>query len=274
MNWVEDQPPPWSPRLGDRLRILRRVLLIGGLTYGSLAVLLLARLVERPLCGADRPVTPHVTRFVCRNALRLMGLRLTVSGRPMAEHGSTVANHGSWLDIFVLNASDCVYFVSKSEVARWPGIGWLARATGTVFIARKGSEAKAQERLFRQRLHAGHRLVFFPEGTSTDGCRVLPFKSTLFAAFMADGLRDGLHVQPVTLVYRPPQGADPRFYGWWGEMEFAPHFLRVMAQAPQGAVQVTYHPPLRVADFADRKSLAAAAEAAVRAAHPAASPAD
>ncbi len=269
-GWREGRPPDWRPGPGGRLRMVLRGALVGGLAYGCLVLLLLVRLVEAPLCRPARPVTPHITRFVCRNALRLMGLRLRVTGRPMTERGALVANHASWLDIFVLNASDCIYFVAKAEVARWAGIGWLARATGTVFIARRGSEAKAQEALFRDRLLAGHRLLFFPEGTSTDGLRVLPFKPTLFAAFFADGLREALHVQPVTVVYRAPPGGDPRFYGWWAEMDFAPHLARVLAQAPQGSVEVTYHPPLRVAGFADRKALAAEAERAVSAAHAAA----
>jgi 1-acyl-sn-glycerol-3-phosphate acyltransferase len=266
-GWIEDRPPPVRIGSAGRVRALLRIGLVGGLTYGCLVLLLLVRLVERPLCGLDRPVTPGITRFVCRNALRLMGLRLTVTGAPMRERGALVANHGSWLDIFVLNAIDRLYFVSKAEVAAWAGIGWLARATGTVFIARKGSEAKLQEALFRDRLQAGHRLLFFPEGTSTDTLRVVPFKSTLFAAFFADGLREVLSVQPVTVVYRAPPGQDARFYGWWGDMEFAPHLLRVLAQAPQGSVEVTWHPPLRVADFADRKALAAACEATIRQAH-------
>ena len=97
---------------------------------------------------------------------------------------TVVANHASWLDIFALNAPQRIYFVSKDEVRDWPGIGWLARATGTVFIARKSREAGVQARLFETRMAAGHRLLFFPEGTSTDGRRVLPFKTTLFAAFL------------------------------------------------------------------------------------------
>ena len=66
----------------------------------------------------------------------------------MTAPGAIVANHSSWLDIFALNAAQRVYFVAKSEVAGWPGIGWLARATGTVFIARKGTEAKKQQEIF------------------------------------------------------------------------------------------------------------------------------
>ena len=266
-DWRRARLPDWRPGPVALLRGGLRGLAIGLVTYGCLVLLLILRIPERLAFGARRPVTPHITQFVCRTALRLMGLRLVCRGTPMRGEGAIVANHSSWLDIFVLNACDRVYFVSKSEVAGWPGIGWLARATGTVFIARNGAEAKAQTALFETRLHLGHRLLFFPEGTSTDALRVLPFKSTLFAAFLTPGLRDALAIQPVSVVYRAPPGADPRLYGWWDDMDFGPHLFRVLAQAPQGAVEVTFHTPLRVADFPDRKALAAACEAAVRAGH-------
>jgi 1-acyl-sn-glycerol-3-phosphate acyltransferase len=263
-DWLADRPPAWRPRGGDWLRILWRGGTIGALVYGGLAVLLLLRLLEAPLFGPRRPLTPHITRFVCRNTLRLMGLPLRRRGRPMRMPGAVVANHGSWLDILALNAADCVYFVAKSEVAGWPGVGWLARATGTVFIARRGSEARAQTALFERRLAIGHRLLFFPEGTSTDARRVLPFKSTLFAAFFTEALRDRLSVQPVTVAYHPPAGADPRFYGWWGDMGFGPHLMQMLAARRHGAVEVIYHAPLRVADAGDRKVLAARCERVIR----------
>ena len=113
----------------------------------------------------------------------------------------------------------------------------------------------------------GHRLLFFPEGTSTDGMRVLPFKTTLFAAFLTDDLRHALHLQAVSVVYHAPAGEDPRFYGWWGEMEFGPSLLQVLAQKPQGRVEVVYHQPLRVDDHPNRKTLAAHLETQVREAH-------
>nr|WP_194308539.1 lysophospholipid acyltransferase family protein [Gemmobacter straminiformis] len=248
------------------MRVVWRGLVLGVVTYGGLGVLLLVRLVERPLFGMARPWTPHVTQAVCHAAFAILRMRLIVRGRPMAERGAMVANHASWLDIFALNAAARVYFVAKSEVSGWAGIGWLARATGTVFIARRGAEAKRQQRLFEERLRAGHRLLFFPEGTSTDGLRVLPFKSTLFAAFFTHGLDEVMHIQPVTLVYRAPERQDARFYGWWADMTFGGHFLRVLAEARQGAVEVVFHEPVAVEDCADRKALAARCEAAVRAA--------
>ncbi|ASM72313.1 MULTISPECIES: lysophospholipid acyltransferase family protein [Roseobacteraceae] len=260
-------PKPRRLGAGDWVRVALRGLTVGALVFGGLIVLLLVRLVERPLCGLRRPVTPFITVGVCKGALRLIGLPLSVTGVPMRGQGAVVANHSSWLDIFVLNASKRIYFVSKSEVASWPGIGWLARSTGTVFVVRDPKRASEQTQVFQDRLLAGHKLLFFPEGTSTDGLRVLPFKPTLFQAFFAPELRDMLQVQPVTVIYHAPRGADARFYGWWGDMVFGTHLLGTLAARRQGRVEVIYHPPLNVADFTNRKTLAAAAEAAVRGAH-------
>lgn len=267
-RWEGTAPPPMPERgLADWLRIVLRGCLLAVLVFGSLALLLLCRLVERPLYGLHRPVTPYITQFVCRTAFRIMGMRLQVSGTPMVQRGAVVANHSSWLDIFALNAAKRIYFVSKSEVARWPGIGWLARATGTVFIERNPARARMQTELFQSRLLAGHKLLFFPEGTSTDGMQVLPFKTTLFQAFFADGLREEIAVQPVAVRYITPKGTDTRFYGWWGDMGFGAHLLSTLAPARPGGVDVIYSPPLRVADFPNRKALAAACEQAVRSAH-------
>ena len=268
-TWGQNVAPPPVPAITPLgwLRVLVRGLALAVLVFGGLLVLLLVRLVEQPVYGMQRPITPHITQAVCRGALWLLGLGFTVIGRPMAERGAIVANHSSWLDIFALNAAKRIYFVSKSEVARWPGIGWLARATGTVFIARDPSQARQQTRLFQERLLAGHKLLFFPEGTSTDGLQIIPFKTTLFEAFFAPDLRDILSVQPVSVVYHAPPGTDARFYGWWGDMTFGGHLLDTLAARRQGRIEVMYHPPLRVADYPDRKSLARAAEEAVRRGH-------
>lgn len=259
-----EEPAPQPLTLLGYLRVLRRGLPMGLLVFGGALVLVLLRQIERPLFGIQRPWTPLLTRFACRNALRVLGLRLEVEGQPMLHRGALVANHSSWLDIFVLNASDLVYFVSKSEVAGWPGIGWLGRITGTVFIERDRKKAAEQTRLFEARLLAGHRLLFFPEGTSTDNQRVLPFKTTLFAAFQSAALIDAIWVQPVSVVYHAPDGEVAHYYGWWGEMDFAGNLLQMLATRRHGRVEVTYHAPLPAAQYKDRKALAAAAEKAVR----------
>ena len=268
-----DHPTPVSVGpLGWVLMLLRGMTLATVVLVG-LVILLAIRLIERPLYGQGRPVTPHITQIVCKIAFWIMGLRRAVIGTPMRHRGAVVANHTSWLDIFSLNAAQRIYFVSKSEVASWPGIGWLAKATGTLFIERNPKHARKQTEVFQRRLLDNHRLLFFPEGTSTDGLQVLPFKTTLFQSFFAPELRDVIWVQPVTVLYTAPDGTDPRFYGWWGDMSFGGHLLRTLASLRQGQVTTIYHTPLAVADFENRKALAQACEAQVRAAHPSAGPA-
>ena len=265
-TWAEapPPPPPVRPTPRDWLRVLRRGAPIVLLLVVAFPLLLLLRGPEKWIWGEARPVTPWIVQAVSRAACRLMGLRRRLRGAPGRAPGAYVANHASWLDIFVLNASKRVFFVAKAEVAGWPVIGWLARGTGTVFIRRDRRDARRQQALLEVRLDAGHPLLFFPEGTSTDGQRVLPFKTTLFAALTTETLRDVLTVQPVTLVYHAPPGEDPRFYGWWGDMDFAQGLLKVLAARRQGLVEVIYHPPLKVANYPDRKALAAACESAVR----------
>lgn len=266
--WQSDEPAVWERiTLLGAIRVILRIPPLAVLVFGGLALLLTLRLIEIPIYGARRPFTPYITQFVCRSALRIIGLGFVVQGSPMQGRGAIVANHSSWLDIFALNAAKRIYFVSKSEVARWPGIGWLARATGTVFIERNPQRAKEQTILFQERLLAGHKLLFFPEGTSTDGMQVLPFKTTLFQAFFAENIRDEIAVQPVSVTYFAPQGSERRFYGWWGDMTFGAHLLATLAPARQGHVEVIYHPALPVADYPNRKALAQACEVQVRAGH-------
>jgi len=233
-------------------------------TFGSLLLLLLLRLIERPVFGARRPLTPWITQYVCRSAFLILGMRYRVQGKPMTGSGALVANHASWLDIFALNAPQRIYFVSKAEVAGWPGIGWLARATGTIFIRRDRGDAKAQKMLFGKRLAEQHRLVFFPEGTSTDGLRVLPFRSTLFAAFFEKDVPDTTELQAVSVIYYAPRGEDTRLYGWGGDMTFEGHLLKVLAAPRQGVVELIFHEPMAVSAFEDRKDAARRLEALVR----------
>ncbi|MBZ8119190.1 1-acyl-sn-glycerol-3-phosphate acyltransferase [Roseovarius sp. LXJ103] len=268
-TWLPEETPVDAPLgMAGWIRAMLRGVVLLVLVVCGLTLLLLIRLVERPLCGLRRPVSPVITVCVCRAALSVLRLRHEVVGQPMRDAGAVVSNHASWLDIFVLNAAKRIYFVSKAEVAGWPGIGALARAVGTVFIARDRTQARVQTALFEARLSVGHMLLFFPEGTSTDGMRVLPFKTTLFQAFFSPDLHASLQIQPVTVIYAAPRGMDARFYGWWGDMEFGGHFLKVLAVRGPGAVKVIYHSPVAVRDWDSRKALAAHLEAQVRAGMP------
>ena len=245
------------------LRVLRRG--VGAILVLLAGVLLILPLrgVERLFYGQRRPWTgPHV-QWVCRLTLACMGIRWRRLGQPMRGPGAVVANHSSWLDILVLNAAMPVFFVSKAEVAGWPGINILTRVTDTHFVVRDPKLARAQADEFAARVRAGHRLLFFPEGTSTDGRRLLPFKPTLFQGFLDPALPEGLAIQPVSAVYQAPAGTDPRFYGWWGDMDLGPHLLAVLAARRQGRVTVVLHDPIPVAGQT-RKTLSTAAEDAVR----------
>lgn len=253
---VEIGPGGWARVLVRGIPILT-ILLLG------FALLLLLRPIERLIWGLRRPVTSRLTQGVCRVTCVIAGLRRSVTGSPMSQPGAYVANHASWLDIFVLNATAPMFFVSKSEVRGWAGIGWLARGTGTLFVERKRQAAGTQAGDLAARLSAQHRLLIFPEGTSSDSIRVLPFKSSIFGAFFAEDVPDGLAVQPVTLCYHAPANQDARFFGWWGDAGFLGSAFEVLAQAPQGRVDVTWGQPIPVADH-DRKSLAKEAEDAVR----------
>ena len=269
MIWNPDAEPAPQPA-NDRATVFRFVIrAVPFLTICGLGLLLLVilRFPERWIYGMRRPFTPYITQGVCRAFLWIAGIGFSYRGTPMSGQGPVVANHSCWLDIFTLHAAKRVYYVSKAEVRGWPGIGILARATGTIFINRVRTEAKAQEITLRERLIMGHKLLFFPEGTSTDSMRVLPFKTSLFAAFYHPDLRDKLSVQPVTVVYHAPEGKEPTFYGWWGDMDFGSHLLKVLAAPRQGHVEIMYHLPVNVCDFPDRKSLAKFCEETVRTGH-------
>lgn len=253
-------PPLATPDAAGRLRIARRGLGLLVVIGAALLVFWPVRLAERLARGPARPWSPVVVRRGFRATLRVLGLGWEARGAPLDGLGAQVANHQSWLDIFVLASASRVTFVSKAEVRGWPAMGWLAAIAGTVFISRRRAESASQQALLRGRLLAGDTLAFFPEGTSTDGRRVLAFRSTLFAA-VAD--LPGARVQPVTLRYDPPPGERADFYGWWGGMTLPPHLAQVLAVPRQGRAVVTFHPPIP-AEGRDRKAIARAAEAAVR----------
>ena len=267
--WISEDGEPVSKKIpisGWVLVFIRGCAILLVISIG-LVLKFLLRFLEKPLFGDMRPATPFITVLVSKISLYLLSIRVKRLGNPLERPGALVANHSSWLDIFALNSCQRLYFVSKSEVARWPGIGLLAKATGTLFIRREAKEAFAQKKLLEQRIKMGHRLLFFPEGTSTDGMRVLPFKSALFQAFFDLELNSHCYIQPVTVTYFAPKNEDPRFYGWWGDMSFAMHLLKIIAAKRQGKIEVRYHEPLLVSDFGKRKELAAAAETIIRSSH-------
>ncbi|MGB0660770.1 MAG: lysophospholipid acyltransferase family protein [Mangrovicoccus sp.] len=264
VTWQSEDLPqyPKAPRFGRALAFGRGVAIAALFVLGMI-VLLALRAVEWPLMRAKRPVSKYIPFLVCRAVLRILGISLQSEGMPCKSASLWVANHVSWLDIFMLNAMAPVIFVAKAEVANWPGIGWVARATGTIFISRDPKDSKVNARLIARRFDPNLPIVLFPEGTSTDGRRVLKFRSSMFSPVFADETHTR-RVQPISLVYQAPKGADPRVYGWWGDMEFGEHAAKVLQFHPQGRVELQCHPILPVQEHKDRKDLAAASELVIR----------
>ncbi len=203
---------------------------------------------------------------------RVLGIRRTVVGAPLADRPLLIAaNHASWLDITVLSAVLPVSFVAKSEVAGWPLFGLFAKLQGTVFVDRVRRSATGRTTAeMAERLNRGDALVLFPEGTSNDGNRVLPFRSALLGAAHA-ALASGTQtvwVQPVSIAYTGMQGLpvarrSRARLAWCGDMDLAPHLMGVLAM---GAIDVTVTFGAAVAlDAAtDRKALARRLEDEVR----------
>ena len=188
------------------------------------------------------PLRETVPRTYHRLCCRLMGLRLEVMGTPsLTKPTLFIANHSSYLDIPVLGALIRGSFVAKTEVAGWPVFGWLAKLQRTVFVERKPRRVRDQTNTILARLKAADSLILFPEGTSSDGNRTLPFKSGLFAVanLAVDG--EALTVQPVSITCTRLDGIP---LGWR------------MAGLGRRTVVVVFHPPVTADAAGSRKALA------------------
>jgi 1-acyl-sn-glycerol-3-phosphate acyltransferase len=202
----------------------------------------------------------RLPRLYHRWSSRILGFRITVQGERTAIRPALfVANHTSYIDIEILGGVIEGSFVAKAEVARWPLFGWLAKLQRTVFVDRRVRSTAAQRDTIRGRLDAGDDLILFPEGTSGDGNRILPFKSALFS--VADyGGHGSLTVQPVSVAYLRldgiPMGRAYRpFFAWYGDMTLGSHLWTMLGLGTVD-VGVTFHPPVTLAEFGTRKALA------------------
>ncbi|MEM7441949.1 MAG: lysophospholipid acyltransferase family protein [Pseudomonadota bacterium] len=192
----------------------------------------------------------------------MMGIDVKVRGRISREQPTLfVSNHVSYMDIPVLGSLIEGSFVAKTEVGTWPGFGTLARLQRTVFVNRgkRSSSAKQRDSMI-DRLRDGDNLILFPEGTSSDGNRTLPFKSALFAVASMEIDDKPLTVQPITISCTHldgiPLGRWLRpIYAWYGDMELPSH-LWELAGVGKLRVQVQFHAPMTVRDIGSRKALA------------------
>ena len=230
------------------VRALRLVLhLIIGLLL-ALAVLLLRSRVPR-----DR-----LSRWWLSVLLDVFNIEVDVRGTPSAQAPILVANHISWLDIPVIAAQQQTRFVAKSDIRDWPIVGWLTTAAGSFYIRRGGNVTAALQSRIEPFLNDGGRLLFFPEGTTTDGREVGRFHARLFGL----ATETGKSIQPVALRYgkgangtavAPYVGDDALFW----------HILRLLRE-PVLRVEIDYCSPISIGNR-DRKTLAGLAQAQIQA---------
>ncbi len=199
----------------------------------------------------------RISQLFHRILAKILGLRVRVHGT-MATKAPVffVSNHTSYLDIPVLAAVIPAAFVAKSEVADWPLIGMLAKMQKTVFIERRTGKIRDQKNVLSERLQKGQSLIVFPEGTSTDGLSVLPFKSSLFSVVEQDAK---LLVQPVSVACTCLDGIPLTrelrpYYSWYGDMTLVPHLWNVF-KLGGFTVDVIFHSPVTADVFEDRKAL-------------------
>lgn len=265
-EWTQDIRPPG---LQSRLKVALKLVGFFGLTLPLMPVQ--ALLVWTSPAAARR--LPHwYHRAVCR----LIGVRIEIEGE--LARGAPVlliANHASWLDIPVVSAVAPVSFIAKQEVSRWPFVSWLAKLQRTVFVdrTRRTTVGETAGEMI-ERLAAGDNLVLFPEGTSSDGARVLPFKTSLLAAAKPSRGAGGgpvsspAVVQTMSIVYTHMHGlridrADRHIVGWYGDMDLPAHVWALIEACPLD-VSIRLGAPVPLDEFADRKALARHGETQVR----------
>ena len=205
--------------------------------------------------------TSKLPVFYHRWCCRILGFRIRVVGMPTAERPVLfAANHISYTDVTILGSVIPGSFIAKAEVADWPFFGWLAKLQRSVFVDRRVRSTATQRDAIGDRLAAGDALILFPEGTSGDGNRVLPFKSALFGAAQIGKSLPPVIVQPVSLAYTRLDGIPigrlyRPFFAWYGAVDLAPHMWSMVGL---GTVEVVieFHPPTFLSDCGSRKALA------------------
>jgi 1-acyl-sn-glycerol-3-phosphate acyltransferase len=202
-----------------------------------------------PLSGVGR----RAQRYWCGAILRRCGVEVEVRGVPLCRGPVLVAaNHVSWLDILVLAREWRLGFLSKSEVARWPGVGPVATALGTLYIERGANHAaRGALEAMRVRLAAGGRVVFFPEATTGTGERLLPFRPRLFQA----AIDAGVPVQSVAIRYHDRHGQLSAAAPFVGAASMIEHVQGLLASGPIRA-EVTVTPAIHPAADGSRTGLA------------------
>lgn len=243
------QPRPLAARLRSTWRIVRLCLhLVAGL---------LTCLLVYPLTRPD--THRRLRQRWSRRMLALLAIRLEHAGAPVEPGSLLVANHVSWLDIFVINALAPTAFVSKAEVRGWPLIGWLAARNDTIFLQRGSrGHAKQVNAQIAALLQTGRMVGVFPEGTTTDGTQVLHFH----AALLQPAIECGQPIQALALRYEMPDGRLSPAPAYVGDLSLAA-CVRAIAAEPQLVARLQTFPAIPTDTGRHRREIAADAREAV-----------
>tara|TARA_R110000824_G_scaffold118960_14_gene272020 strand:+ start:136955 stop:137827 length:873 start_codon:yes stop_codon:yes gene_type:complete len=256
---------------GKLMGQIRAGILLAGFVLSALLLMPVQALALKLGLSVSRTIPNYYHRFLCR----MIGIKVVTNGEPYGAPCLIAANHTSWLDIPIMGSLLPSSFVAKSEVAGWPFFGWLAKLQQTVFVERERRTRTAEKRNeIHSRISGGDTLILFPEGTSSDGNRVLPFKSALMSVAQLSIVNseadreDDLVVQPVSVTYMKLCGLPMTrqfrpFFAWYGDMEMFPHLWEAFSLGPI-EIQVIYHKPVTIREVGNRKALAQYCESRCR----------
>ena len=201
--------------------------------------------------------------------LKILAVRVRVSG-PLPEPGTLiVSNHVSWLDICTIGSVLPINFVAKADISGWPIFGFLAKLQKTLFIERdRRSDTANQRNAMQDRLLEGSCLVLFPEGTTGDGTIVFPFKSSLFAAAEVLGNDKPIPIQPLSLAFAElsgiPMSRRIRIkYAWIGDVGLLSNMFYVLG-SDSFTINLIFHAPTNLVEAGGRKKLAVSAHRQVQ----------
>jgi len=228
------------------LLIFRTVIVVVGSVLALLEISVVMPFIAQQRRGATRARWLH--RW-CRIACYVLGMTVQTNGR-MPRSGLLVSNHLSYLDIIVISSLKPCVFVAKTDVANWPLFGWLARAAGTIFSDRRrrlAAPAAAHE--ISNAINAGNLVVLYPEGTSSDGTTVLPFKSAL----LEPGVRSHCGIFPAAIDYDVADGSVANEICYWRDMTLVPHLLNLFTKR---GITANFAVGSSVARHSHRKKLA------------------
>ena len=196
-------------------------------------------------------------KFLFLGIRKIFGIKLKVSGEQEEKRVMFISNHISYLDIIILGSEVNAVFVAKSEIRNWPIINKLCMLGKTIFVERNNPRSvKKQAGFIKENIENGLNVILFPEGTSSDGSKVLSFKSSLFGVVDYKELRN-YKLQPISISYNKLDGLPlvkihRPFLAWFGAMNLAPHVWQFLGLGTS-EVNIRFHKSEKFSTFSDRK---------------------